>query len=90
MNPTFGYEGTYAYAAGTATGTVNLTDDARLRRVSLVAGTAAASTVTIGGGNTITVPAGYVFDEQIAGAAVGTDVVIAGGTPQAYYVSWVV
>lgn len=80
--------GTFGYAAGTSVGTVDVPSSARLKRVSVMAGTAASATVTIGGGATITVPAGGVFDEAIPGAAVGADVVI-GGTIQAYYVAWV-
>jgi hypothetical protein len=85
----WGFEGVYGYAAGTATGTVDVPTDARLRRVSVVAGTASAATVTIGGGNTITVPAGYAFDDEIVGEATNKDVVIAGGPLQAYYIAWV-
>jgi hypothetical protein len=81
--------GTFAYASGTSTGTVDVPAGARLKRVSVVAGASAAATVTIAGGNTITIPAGFSFDEQIAGdVTAGGDVVI-GGTVQAYYVSWV-
>lgn len=82
-------DGAFAYAAGTAAGTVDVPTAARLKRVSVVAGASVGATVTIGGGATITIPAGQSFDEQIAGAAVGADVVI-GGTVQAYYVAWVV
>lgn len=80
--------GTFAYAAGTSAGTVDVPTAARLKRVSVVAGASVAATVTIGGGATITIPAGGSFDEQIPGAAVGADVVI-GGTVQSYYVAWV-
>lgn len=79
--------GVYHYAAGTSTGTVTLNAGQFLRRVSVVAGASVAGTITIGGGNTITVPAGTSFDEQIVGLADGADVVI-GGTIQAYYVAW--
>lgn len=79
--------GIYHYAAGTSTGTVTLNAGQFLSRVSVVADSAASATVTIGGGNTITVPAGTSFDEQIAGVADGADVVI-GGTIQSYYVAW--
>jgi hypothetical protein len=85
----WGFEGVYGYAAGTGTATVDVPTDARLRRVSVVAGTAALSTVTIGGGGAITIPAGYAFDDEIVGEATNKDVVIAGGSPQAYYVAWV-
>jgi hypothetical protein len=45
--------------------------------------------VTIGTGDTITIPAGGSFDEQIPGqATAGADVVI-GGTVSTYYVAWV-
>jgi hypothetical protein len=81
--------GTYGYAAGTAAGTVDVPALARLKRVAVLAGATVAATITIGGGNTITVPAGTAFDEQIPGAAIGADVVI-GGTVQAFYVSWTV
>jgi hypothetical protein len=81
--------GTFAYASGTATGTVDVPAGARLKRVSVVAGASAGATVTIAGGSTITIPAGASFDEEIAGdVTAGGDVVI-GGTVQSYYVSWV-
>lgn len=83
-------QGVYGYAAGTATGTVDVPSTARLKRVAVLAGASAASTITIGGGNTITVPAGSSFDELVPGLAVGADVVIGGGAPQSFYVSWVV
>lgn len=81
-------DGTYGYDAGTSTGTVDVPTGARLKRVSVLAGSGASATVTIGGGDTITVIAGGSFDEQIAGDATGADVVI-GGTIQSYYVAWV-
>ncbi|MCA1571709.1 MAG: hypothetical protein LC798_15625 [Chloroflexi bacterium] len=80
----------YGYAAGTAATTVDVPAGARVRRVSVIAGTSVAATVTIAGGDTITIPAGAAFDEQIPGdVAMAADVVI-GGTVQAYYVSWTV
>lgn len=82
-------DGVYGYKAGTAAGTVDVPASARLRRVSVIANAAAVTTVTIGGGDTITIPIGGTFDEQVPGLAVGADVVIAGGAPQSYYVSWV-
>jgi hypothetical protein len=89
-NPVYTEEGaTYGYLAGTAAGTVDVPAAARLKRVSVLANATSATTVTIGGGSTITIPAGGSFDEQIPGLAIGADVVIGGGTPQAYYVSWV-
>lgn len=85
--------GTFGYAAGTAAGNVDVPTGARIKRVNVVAGATVAATVTILAGNTITIPAGGTFDEQIPGDALGTagaaDVVI-GGTIQAFYVSWVV
>lgn len=86
--PVIETQGTYAYASGTATGTVNVPGGARLKRVSVIAGTAASATVTIGGGATITIPAGASFDEVIPGSSVAPAVVI-GGTIQSYYVAWV-
>lgn len=80
--------GTYAYQAGTAAATVDVPTAARLTRVSVLAGAGGAATVTIGAGNTITIPAGGAFDEKIAGAATNADVVIA-GTVASYYVAWV-
>lgn len=81
--------GTYAYAAGTGDATVDIPAGGRVRRVSVVANAASATTVTIAGGNTITIPAGGAFDEQIPGqATLGGDVVIGGGDSQSYYVSW--
>jgi hypothetical protein len=81
--------GTYGYAAGTAAGTVDVPTGARVKRVSVLAGSGGSATVTIAGGNTITIPASGSFDEQIPGqATAGADVVI-GGTVASYYVSWV-
>jgi hypothetical protein len=81
--------GAYAYAAGTAAGTIDVHAGARVKRVSVIAGSGGSATVTIAGGNTITIPAGASFDEQIPGlATLGGDVVI-GGSVTAYYVSWV-
>jgi hypothetical protein len=80
--------GTYGYAAGTAAGTVDVPIGARVKRVSVIAGSGTA-TVTIAAGATITIPAGGSFDEQIPGdAPAGADVVI-GGTVSSYYVGWV-
>ena len=82
--------GAYAYAAGTAAGTVDVPAGARVRRVSVIAGASVAATITVAGGATITVPAGASFDEQLIGdVALGGDVVI-GGTVQSYFVSWTV
>jgi hypothetical protein len=83
-------DGTYGYAAGTGSATVDVPALAKLRRVSVVANASTPTTVTIGGGNTITIVAGGSFDEQIPGLALDADVVIAGGASQSYYVSWVV
>lgn len=81
--------GTYAYAAGTSATTVDVPAGGRVRHVSVIA-SAAAATITIAGGNTITVPAGAGFTEQIAGdAPLGGDVVI-GGSPASYYVAWTI
>lgn len=81
--------GTYGYAAGTAAGTVDVPPTARVKRVSVIAGSGGAATVTIAGGATITIPAGGSFDEQVPGdTATGADVVI-GGTVSSYYVGWV-
>jgi hypothetical protein len=81
--------GTYGYASGTATATVDVPAGARVKRVSVIAG-ASSATITIAGGDMITVPAGASFDEQIPGdATLGGDVVI-GGTITSYYVAWTV
>lgn len=83
------YEGTFGYAAGTAAATVDVPANARVTRVTLIAGASAGATVTIAAGATITIPAGYSFDEVLRGdAALGADVVI-GGSVQSYYVAWV-
>jgi hypothetical protein len=79
--------GTFAYAAGTAAGTVDVPAGAKLREVTVLAGASVGATVTIGGGNTITVVAGGAFTATHFGATVNLDVVI-GGTVQAYYVGW--
>ncbi len=80
--------GTLGYDAGTATGTVDVPAGARARFVSLIAG-ASAATLTVNGGDTITVPALASFDREFAGdATLGGDVVI-GGTITSYYVEWV-
>ncbi len=86
--PTRAYDGMFNYTAGAAPVTIDIPAAARLRRVSVVAGTANA-TVTIGAGQTITIPAGAAFDELIPGDAIGADVVI-GGSIVTYYVAWVV
>jgi hypothetical protein len=81
--------GAYGYASGTAAATVDVPAGARVKRVSVIAGSGGTATVTIAGGATITIPAGGSFDEQIPGdATVGADVVI-GGTVTSYYVGWV-
>jgi hypothetical protein len=80
--------GTLGYDAGTSAGTVDVPAGARARFVSLIAG-ASAATLTVNGGDTITVPAGAAFDREFAGdATLGGDVVI-GGTITSYYVEWV-
>jgi hypothetical protein len=81
--------GTYGYAAGTAAATVDVPAGASVKRVTVLAGSGGSATITIAGGNTITIPASGSFDEQIPGVATaGADVVI-GGTVASYYVSWV-
>jgi hypothetical protein len=85
-------DGTFGYAAGTAAGNVDVPTGARIKRVSVIAGAAAGATVTILGGNTITIPAGGAFDEQVPGDATATSAtneVVVGGTIQSYYVAWV-
>jgi hypothetical protein len=85
-------DGTYGYAAGAAAASVDVPTLARIKRVSVLAGVSAGATVTILGGDTITIPAGCSFDEQLPGdatAGFGSTEVIIGGTAQAYYVSWV-
>lgn len=77
------------YQAGTAAATVDLPSNATLAYVSVQAGVGGAATITIGGGDTITVPAGGAFDRVIPGQTLGLDVVIA-GTVASYYVDWVV
>lgn len=78
---------TFGYAAGTAAGTVDVPAGARLRSVRVTA-TGTAATIAIAGGATITVPANATFAEQVVGdVPAGADVVI-GGTPAAYFVSW--
>lgn len=82
--------GVFAYAAGTAAGTVDVPAGARVKRVSVLAGSGGTATITIAGGATITIPAGGSFDEQVPGdATLGGDIVI-GGTVSSYYVAWVV
>jgi uncharacterized protein YjlB len=79
-------DGKFGYRAGTSAATVDLGINDDLKRVTVIAG-ASAATLTIGGGDTITVPAGVVFDETISGRATNADVVIAGSVT-AYYVAW--
>lgn len=79
---------TYAYDAGVDAATVDVPAAALLRRVAVLAGASGVATITIGAGDTITIPASGTFDEQIPGRAVGADVVI-GGDVEAYYVAWV-
>lgn len=81
--------GTFAYAAGTTTGTIDVPTTARLKTVSVLANATSATTVTIGGGATITIPAGGSLDDEIKGDAINADVVIAGGAPQSYYITWI-
>lgn len=79
--------GVYDYDAGTSAGTVDVPAGKRVRRVSVIPG-AGTATVAIAGGDTITIPAGAMFDEQIPGqVAAGADVVI-GGVVASYYVAW--
>jgi hypothetical protein len=86
-------DGVFGYATGTAAGNVDVPTGARIKRVSVVAGSGGAATVSILGGGAITVPASGGFDEQVAGDALGTsgatDVVV-GGTVASYYVAWTV
>jgi hypothetical protein len=78
---------TFGYDAGTAAATVDVPAAARLTRVAVVAG-ASAATIVIAGGDTITVPAGMAFGEEIMGDVPrGADVVI-GGTVATYFVAW--
>lgn len=83
--------GTFGYAAGTAAGNVNVPTGAKLTRVRVLAGSAVGATVTILGGDTITIPAGSAFNEEIDGDATGTSStseVVIGGTVQAYFIAW--
>ena len=79
--------GTYGYDAGTSAGTVQVPSGARLRRVSVLPSEGEAATVTIGGGDTITIPVGGYLEEDIPGACVAPAVVIAGSI-DSYYVAW--
>jgi arginine repressor len=81
--------GTYAYKSGTAPAAVDVPGGARVTRINVIPGLDASATITIGGGDTITVLAGGYFDEQIEGEALGTDVVF-GGSIRSYYVAWTV
>lgn len=77
----------FGYAAGTAAATVDVPAGARVRSVSVLAG-AGPATLVIGGGDTITIPAGDSFSDTLMGElAQGADVVI-GGAVASYYVSW--
>jgi hypothetical protein len=79
--------GTFGYHAGTAAATVDVPAGAHLRSISVIPG-AGTATVTIAGGDTITIPQGGAFDEHIDDdTTAGADVVI-GGTVASYYVSW--
>lgn len=78
--------GDFFYSAGTGTGTINIPSPARLGFVSLTAG-ASAATMTVGGGDTITVPANTTFANEFNNTTLNLDVVI-GGVPAAYYVDW--
>lgn len=79
--------GSFAYDAGTAAATVNVPDGAVVKQVFVLAG-ASAATVTIGGGDTITIPASTAFEVVVDGALPSADVVI-GGTVSSYFVGWV-
>lgn len=75
---------TFGYAAGTAAATVDVPAGSQLRAVRVVG----AATVVIAGGASITVPVSTTFEVDVVGdVAAGADVVI-GGTPAAYFVSW--
>lgn len=79
--------GTFGYAAGTVAGTVNVPAGKQLGTVLVHASSSAPATLTLGGGATITIPAGAVFSERVEGGPFGPAVVI-GGSPAAYYISW--
>lgn len=79
--------GTFGYHAGTAAATVDVPVGAHVRSISIIPG-AGTATVTIAGGDTITIPQGGAFDERINDdTPAGADIVI-GGTVASYYVSW--
>src|SRR5258708_6103233 len=68
-NPTDGHvetsapaDGVYDSRAGTTTATIDVPATGKLRRVTVVANASVPTTVTIGGGNAITIPAGGGFD----------------------------
>jgi hypothetical protein len=83
--------GTYGYATGNTTASVDVPTGARITRVIAIPSSGGAVTVKILGNPTITLPTGWTFDEQIPGqavAAAGADVLI-GGQCAFYYVAWV-
>lgn len=82
------YGGTYAYAAGTSAATVNVPANGRVQQVYAVSGSGGASTITIAGGDTITVPASTAFSTQITCDTDNQDVVFAGANLASYFVSW--
>jgi hypothetical protein len=83
--------GTFGYAAGTATGVVDVPANALLTAHQRGQQREHASTtVQIGLGAVITLPLGVDLDIPIVGDALNADVTIGGGAPQVYFVSWVV
>lgn len=80
-------KGVLAYDAGTGAATVTVPAGAWLKTVSVVC-TTAPGTVKIGTNDTVTVPVGSSFSQDVGGGIQGqVDVVISAS--DAYYVDWI-
>lgn len=79
--------GTYGYKTGTSAGTVDVPTLARLSHVFVWSGSGGSTTITIGGGDTITLPASGTFALELDTDTQGQDVVIGGGVAS-YFVDY--
>lgn len=83
--------GSYGYSAGTGGGTVNVPAEATVLQISGYA-SGADGTITIGGGDTITVRDGGAWNEVPPQGALqaGAGLAVVFGASMDYCVSWVV
>ncbi|MBX3128392.1 MAG: hypothetical protein KF718_16840 [Polyangiaceae bacterium] len=81
----------YQYDSGAAPGTANVPPGGRVNQISAVAPDGGPGSLTIGGGSTITIPAGRTFSESFADPRkqlVGP-CAVAFAAAQSWFVSWV-